>query len=130
MTATEFMTEDAWHEMTPFQIKGIKSIPIVAANADWKCAEILDGFGAHFSSPEALQMKADTGIICIKEEADSSHANQGYDKFAAKCDKTVMRTTLDLRRRTTAVCRGVVDQWALVLVGLAAVRELKATPSV
>ena len=75
-------------------------------------------------------MKADAGIICIKEEADSSRVNQGYDKFAAKCDRAVMRTTPDLLRRTTAVCRGVVDQWALVLVGLAAVRELKATPSV
>jgi hypothetical protein len=128
MTPTGFMTEEAWIEMTPFQIKGIKSIPIVAANPDWKVVEILDGFGAHFSSPEALQMKADAGIICVKEEADSSHVCQGYDKYVAKCDKAVMRSTLDLLRRTTAICKGVVDQWGLVHVGLAAVRAVK--PSV
>ena len=51
--------------------------------------------------------------------------NQGYDKFVAKKDKKVMRSALDLLRRTSSICKGVVDQWNLVHVGLAAVRAVE-----
>ena len=127
MTPTGFMTEEAWVELVPHQIKGIRSIPIIKANPDWKCAELLDGFGAHFSSVESMQLKADANIICVKEEGDSSHVNQGYDKYVAKTDKKVMRSSFDLIRRTTSICKGVVDQWSLVHVGLAAVRAVDTT---
>ena len=79
MTLTGFMTAEAWEEMAPHQIKGIKNVPIIKANV-----EILDGFGAYFSSASTMQLKADVGIICVKEEGGSSHVNQGYDKFVAK----------------------------------------------
>ena len=110
MTPTGFMTEEAWVEMTPRQIHGIKSLPYIQANPQWKCAELLDGFGAHFRNAEAMQMKADAGIICVKEEADSSHINQGYDKFVSKTDKKVMREAIDQIRRTSSICNGVIDQ--------------------
>jgi hypothetical protein len=53
--------------------------------------------------------------------------NQGYDKYVAKTDKKVMRSSFDLIRRTTSICKGVVDQWSLVHVGLAAVRAVDTT---
>ena len=53
--------------------------------------------------------------------------NQGYDKYVAKTDKKAMRSSFDLIRRTTSICKGVVDQWSLVHVGLAAVRAVDTT---
>ena len=125
MPPTGFMTEEAWEEMAPYQIGGIKTIPIIAANPSWICVEILDEFGAHFSSPDSMQKKLDAGIIAVKEEGDSSQVNQEYDKYVAKKDKKVMRETLGLLRRTTSICKGVVDQWGLIHVGLAAVRAVE-----
>ena len=108
MPPTGFMTEEAWEEMAPYQIGGIKTIPIIAANPSWICVEILDEFGAHFSSPDSMQKKLDAGIIAVKEEGDSSQVNQGYDKYVAKKDKKVMRETLGLLPRTTqGRCRSV-----------------------
>ena len=124
MTPTGFMTEKAWEELTPHQIRGIKAMPYIKANPQWKCIEILDGFGAHFSSPTAMQMKADANIICVKEEGDSSHVNQGYDQFVAKKDKQTVRWALDTVRQQSSICQGVLDQWQLVHVGLAAVRSV------
>ena len=57
---------------------------------------------------------------------DVGHVNQAFDKFVAKSDKINMRHVLDLLRRTTAVTKGVVDQWGLIHVGLAAVRACEA----
>ena len=39
-------------------------------------------------------MRLDAKIICVKEEGDSSSANQAYDKFVAKNDKREHRLTL------------------------------------
>ena len=56
-------------------------------NPQWWVMEIFDGFGAHTLSPTAMQLRLDSKILSLKEEADSSHVNQGYDKFVAKSDK-------------------------------------------
>ena len=69
MTPTGFMTAEAWEMMAPHQI--------IKANPDWKV-------GAHVSSASTMQLKADAGIICVKEEGGYSHVNQGYGKFVAK----------------------------------------------
>jgi hypothetical protein len=122
MTETGFMTEKAWIAVTKKQIEGIRALPYVKNNPEWWALKVVDGFGAHVSSPEAMQMYWDAKIILLKEEADSSHVNQAFDKFVAKEDKINMRDLLSLLRRTTSVTKGVVDQWGLVHVGLAAVR--------
>jgi hypothetical protein len=50
MTPTAFVTEEAWEEMTPFVITGIRSMEIVKANPQWWVLEVFDGFGPHISS--------------------------------------------------------------------------------
>ena len=37
-----------------------------------------------FLSNEALKTREQNKIFCVKEEADSSHVNQAYDKFVVK----------------------------------------------
>jgi hypothetical protein len=55
--------------------------PVIKAHPNWFCIEILDGFAAHFNSPEALQIYYDHKIIQVKEEGDSSQVNQTYDQY-------------------------------------------------
>ena len=42
--------------------------------------EISDGFGAHILLLPAMKERFDDNIISLKEEGDSSHVNQKYDK--------------------------------------------------
>ena len=68
-------------------------------NPDWYALEIVDGFGAHLNNYDALKMRLDAKIICVKEEGDSSSVNQAYDKFVAKNDKREHRLTLRTLRK-------------------------------
>eukprot|EP00978_Attheya_sp_CCMP212_P031047 scaffold116016_cov35-Attheya_sp.AAC.2 len=130
MTPTAFVTEEAWEEMTPFGIKGIRSIDIIKANPQWWVLEVFDGFGPHISSYKAMKDRYDNKILSLKEEGDSSHVNQAYDKFVAKSDKSLKRMALALLRNLTYK---VVDQWSLVHVCLFIVHgtrpETWTTPS-
>ena len=85
MTPTAFVTEEAWEEMTPFVIKGIRSMDVIKkANPQWWVfLEVFDGFGPHVSSYCAMKMRYESKILSLKEEADSSHVNQAYDRFVA-----------------------------------------------
>ena len=47
MTSTAFVTEVAWLEMTPFVIKGIRTVDVVKENPQWWALEVFDGFGPH-----------------------------------------------------------------------------------
>jgi len=90
MTETAFMTIAAWEEMTPSVCKGLHAInPFVVSNPHWYMLEIFDGFGAHLLSYNAMKICMDNKILSLKEEGDSSHVNQAYDKFVAKGDKAV-----------------------------------------
>ena len=127
MTPTGYMTEDGWVRMAPFMAKGIRSMKVICDNPDWWVVKILDGFGPHTSSLEAMQVFSDAKIIILKEEGDTSHVCQAYDQECAKADKRSMRTSLALLRQTTQLTKGVIDAWQLVNVALAAVRELEAS---
>ena len=61
-------------------------------------------------------------ILLLKEEAESSHVNQTYDQQKAKEDKKNMREAACWLRKAGALVLGVLDGWALVLVGLHAIR--------
>ena len=75
------MTIEAWEEMTPCVCKGLQSInAIVAENPQWFMLEIFDGFGAHLFSLPVMKERFDDNIISLKEEGDSSHVNEKYDK--------------------------------------------------
>jgi hypothetical protein len=125
MTENAFMTDEAWETMAPLATEGIRSMPFIDDNPQWWVLEVFDGFGLHTSGFRALQIRSDRKIRSLKEEADSSHANQACDKFVAKSDKATEVRTLSYLRSAKQLNKGVVDQWGLVHIGLAAVRETK-----
>lgn len=87
--------------------------------------KIIDGFGPHTSSLEAMEIYEKHNIILLKEEGDTSHVCQAYDQQVAKDDKRSMRNCLRYLREHNLLTRSVLDGWDLVHVGLAAVRELQ-----
>ena len=127
MTQNAFMTIEAWEAMTPKLCAGLRKInAIVEANTQWWMLEIFDGFGAHLASLDAAQVRRDHKILSLKEEADSSHANQAYDRMVAKTDKMAKTESLGMMRSGIKfVNKGVVDQWGLVHVGMFAIRSTK-----
>ena len=87
MTPNAFMTTEAWVEMTPHLLKGYRSLRYLKENPQWWYIEIIDGFGAHHNNLQVMKLRDDGKCISVKEEGDSSHVNQAYDRFVAKCDK-------------------------------------------
>jgi hypothetical protein len=127
MTATAFMTEEAWVQATPSVIKGfLSSDPVVQANPQWCILELFDGHGPLTMSLPAMQLCYDSKILLLKEEGDSSHVNQAYGKFVAPANKNAKNESLAMLRGCTLVNKGVVDQWGLIHVGLFAIQALKA----
>ena len=124
MTPTGYMNEDAWVEMAPAMADGIRQMPVICDNPDWWVLKIVDGYGPHTSSAKAMQIYASRKILLLKEEGDSSHVNQSYDQKVAIDDKKSMREALAFLRQTNKLVKGTIDGWALIHVGLAAVREL------
>jgi hypothetical protein len=55
---------------------------------------------------------------------DSSHVNQAYDKYVTKGDKATSIETLSTLRRLK-INKGIADQWALIHVGLACIKQTK-----
>ena len=123
MTDSAYMTEESWIKLTPSLCKGIRSMPIIVKNPQWWALEILDGFGPHVSSLEAMEIREKNKILCLKEEGDSSHVNQAYDKFVACHDKKLKRELLCTLRNSPAINKGVLDQYGLLHTGLICVRE-------
>ena len=70
------MTEEAWVEIAPSIVYGIRQMPVIRDNPDWWVIHIVDGFGPHTSSAKAMQIFYDAKIILLKEEGDTSHINQ------------------------------------------------------
>jgi hypothetical protein len=122
MTPTAFVTEEAWTKMTPSLVRGLRSMPIVIDNPQWWMLEIFDGFGPHLSSLAAMEIRHDNKILAMKEEGDSSHVNQAYDKFVAKSDKAHKRESLGMLRNAKNVCKGVIDQYGLLHASLYTIR--------
>jgi len=80
MTENAFMMTKAWEDMAPSICCGLRAInEYVAANPQWLMLELINGFGAHLSSYKAMVIHSENKILCLKEEADSSHVNQAYD---------------------------------------------------
>jgi hypothetical protein len=62
-------------------------------NPQW-VIEVFDGFGPHttLSYYAMKQHRYDNKILLLKEEGDSSHVNQTYNKFVAKSNKTCRKS--------------------------------------
>ena len=126
MTENAFMTDDAWEAMTPNVIDGLRSInDYVKANPQWWMLEIFDGFGSHIRSYTAMQARFERKILCIKEEGDSSHCNQAYDKYVAAQDKSAKTQAVGMIQACRGYSKGITDQWGLVHVGLFCVRSVQ-----
>ena len=124
MTPTGYMTEDAWLEMAPSIAGGIRKLDIIKDMPHWWALKIIDGFGAHTSSEQAMEIYSEHKILLLKEDADTSHACQMYDQKVAIDDKKSMRQSLAYLRHSNKLVKGTIDGWALIHVALAAVREL------
>ena len=73
-----------------------------------------------------MKVREDHKILVLKEERDSSHVNQAYDKFVALHDKSKRRECLSTLRNEKCITKGVVDQHGLVRTGLICVATTKA----
>ena len=111
MTDSAFMTNVAWEAMTPCLMIGYRSMRYIVDNSDWWFIEITDGFGAHHNSLTAMEMRANGKCISLKEEGDSSHVNQAYDKFVAKGDKKSACDSLNFLRSARYRIGHGMDQW-------------------
>ena len=127
MTETAYMTSEAWEQSTDNVISGIRSMEYVRDNPQWWVLEIFDGVGSHLASLPAMQKRLESKILCLKEEGNSSHVNQVYDRDVAKSDKRAKREALGILRQYEHPEIPVLDQWGLVHVGLYILRgsELK-----
>jgi hypothetical protein len=85
-------TTKTWVDSAPSLVFGYRQLPYLKENPDWYAIEIFDGFSAHTASFEALQIRRDNRILCIKAEGDSSSVNQAYDKMVAKSDKAILHS--------------------------------------
>jgi hypothetical protein len=110
--------------MTPSVIVGLRIInKFVAANPQWWMLETFDGSNAHVLSHKANGMQLDAQIISVKEEGDTSHFNQAYDKHVANGEKQAKTDSISLMRSAFKVSKIICDQWSLVNIGCYAVRD-------
>ena len=69
----------------------------------------LDGFGSHVTTPLALEVFYKNKIHIVKEEGDTSHVAQPFDRQVAKSDKKIMRTALESLRAAPSWTGGVIQ---------------------
>ena len=118
-TPTMFMTKEAWIAATHPVVCGIRSSdPIVAANPQWWIPEIVYGFVPHTSYLKAMQLCANANIQSIKEEIESSHVNQAYNKYVAVQDKAENKEKLAMLKNKTFYNKGVVYHWCMIHFGM------------
>ena len=67
-------------------------------------------------------MRFDNKILSLKEEGDSSHVNQAYDKFVAVSDKAAKVKSLGNLRGNIFIKKGAVCQWGMIHIGLYAIQ--------
>ncbi len=85
-TDNAYTTNKTWVELAPFIAKGIHLMPHIKNHPDWQVCLTLDGFSSHLVTAGIEPFTA-ANITIIKEEGDTSQANQAYDQSVAKEDK-------------------------------------------
>lgn len=71
------MINEAWLEAFKVIVKGYRHLPYVKDNEPWFVLELLDGFTSHKNVLEAHTLRVVNNIRFLKEESNTSHANQG-----------------------------------------------------
>jgi hypothetical protein len=110
-TPNAYMTDMVWNEMSKAFAGGVRDLPVICEYPELWMVITLDGFGSHLQH-EALQVFSDHKILVLKEEGDTSHVCQAYDKDVAKEDKRHHRSLLHMIRLEI----DIDDRWTLVLV--------------
>ena len=110
-TPNAYMTDKVWNEMSTAFAAGVHQLKVICDYPELWVVMTLDGFGSHLQ-PEALKVFADHKILIVKEEGDTSHVCQAYDKDVAKEDKRHHRSLL----HRIWLDIDMVNQWTLVLV--------------
>ena len=125
MTESAYMTDEAWLEASKAIVKGYRSMPYVKDNPHWLVLELLDGFKSHENVLAAHRLRAEHNIRSLKEESNSSHANQGYDQETARQDKKNAAESLYDQRKVKKMQTGKthIDQYDLVLTGIRIVNK-------
>jgi hypothetical protein len=119
VTDNAFITVDAWEKMTPCIIEGFRNInKCVAANPQWWLLAIFDGFSAHLLYHKENQEHLDANILSFKDEGDTSHVCQAYDKHVTKGDKAANARSISFMRSGFRVTKTIIDQWSLVNIGM------------
>ena len=130
MTESGFLTDEAWKQIIPSLLKGIREqIRIAAAKfgidaqtADQlRCGLTFDGFKTHLKNLIELKMMAVKNVLAAVEGRDSSEINQAFDRFVARAGKRRANIILDQIRRSHIT--PVIDCWMLILVGLGVLRD-------
>lgn len=130
MTPTGFLTAEAWAKIVPLYIKGTRRILTEACakfgidkatSLKLYIGQFFDGFKIHTEQFLQLLLFFAHNIICAVENRDSSEMNQAFDRWVAKAGKKRARNAIDMLRRSNI--QPVIDQWTLVNVGLAMLRD-------
>ena len=133
MTESAFLTKEAWMLLVPLLCKSQRSIVEDAAKtlgidahaaSKLKIVDAFDGFKVHLDS-EMLVYFADRNILCLCENRDSSAINQAFDKLVARAGKKRAAAVISMMTRSHVV--PIIDQWYLVLVVLAMLRDCAAS---
>jgi hypothetical protein len=91
MSPSAFMTDDVWDENIEKLAKMIRALPSIKDMPDWWITLHLDGCKSHVNTVHAQRIFRRYKIIVVKENSQSSHINQGFDKDPAKESKSSTR---------------------------------------
>lgn len=134
MTPTGYLTTESWKDIVTRHIAGVWHVVIEEAaklGIDEATArklyigQFFDGFGVHTKELMQLLEFALSNMICAVENRDSSEMCQAFDKWVAKAGKKRGRDMIDVLRRSHI--DPMIDQWTLVIVGLAMLRDCDAS---
>jgi len=129
MTESAFLTNEAWVKMVPILARSLRDIVEVACRPlgiskqqafQLKIILSFDGFKSHLEAASLIKF-ADFNIYCLVENRDSSAINQAFDKLVARSGKKRAARVLSLMTRSHIT--PIIDQWYLVLVVLAMLRD-------
>jgi hypothetical protein len=109
-----YMTDETWMQATQAIVRGYREMPFIKEKP---VCELMDGFKSHKNVLGAHIICCDNNIISVKEESNTSHVNQAYDKLVAQNDKQEAKDALADQCKIDTIRSGKrnIDQYSLVL---------------
>ena len=85
-TPNAYMTDKVWNDIAPPFAKGLRDLPGIKEYTELWMVLTLDGYASHLQG-DALKVFANYNILVVKEEGDTSHVCQAYDKDVSLSNK-------------------------------------------